>query len=113
MLGAMQIAQTDRLILRDFTPDYLDDLCVLFGDPDVMHYGDGPQSNEWTATWLRMQLVRANASDCKRAYAILERSTARFIGYTGLFSFDDIHGHQEIELGYRLVKKEWNRGYGK
>lgn len=83
----------------------------LFGDPEVMRFGDGPQSPEWVRDWLRRAL------ECyeRRGYgpwAVVEKAGGELIGYCGLFYFPDINGRPEIEIGYRLARGWWGRGYG-
>jgi len=33
------------------------------------------------------------------------------IGYCGLFFFPDIEGQAEVEIGYRLARSVWGKGY--
>lgn len=82
----------------------------MFGDPEVMRFGDGPQSAEWVGDWMR----RALASYEQRGYgpwAVIEKGGGELIGYCGLFYFPDINGRPEIEIGYRLARAWWGRGY--
>jgi RimJ/RimL family protein N-acetyltransferase len=99
--------------LGNFTTEDLDDLCLLFIDPDVMRFSDGPQPDSWTAKWLQQQLDQSDGQNCLRPYAIAGRYTGRFVGYCGLFVFPNLNGRREIELGYRLLRNEWKKGYGK
>jgi RimJ/RimL family protein N-acetyltransferase len=104
--------RTERLILRHFTPK--DDSALhqaVFSDAEAMHFGDGPQSLEWTRAWIQ---------HCQQDYyeargygplAVIERSTRRLIGYCGLFYFSDVNGQPEVELGYRLARGVWGQGY--
>ncbi len=83
----------------------------VFGDAEVMRFGPGVQTEVWVRHWLQ---------DCqenyyqKRAFgpwAVVEKSSAQLIGYCGLFYFPAIAGRPEIELGYRLVRPFWGRGF--
>ena len=109
----MLITETPRLRLRSFALEDLEDLCRLFGDPEVMRFGDGAQPKEWVVSWLGRQIARADAGDRVRPYAVERRDSGRLIGYCGLFAFDDINGRPEIELGFRLLREQWGQGYGK
>lgn len=82
----------------------------VYGDPEVMRFGDGPQTPEWVRDWIR----RALACYEQRGYgpwAVIEKHSGELIGYCGLFFYPDINGRPEIEIGYRLARAWWGRGY--
>ena len=104
------IASTERLSLRHFhifdaTPMY-----QVFGDPEVMRFGDGVQTKEWVDAWLRTCLERYQTWGFG-PYAVVEKHSQDLIGYCGLFYFTDINGQPEVEIGYRLARSAWGRGY--
>lgn len=43
----MIIAETPRLILRHIQSDDADAFNSVFGDPEVMRFGDGVQTAQW------------------------------------------------------------------
>lgn len=105
----MVIATTERLVLRRLAPGDAAALGQVFGDPEVMRFGDGPQAPEWVEGWLR----RAEADYAARGYGpygVVERAGGALIGYCGLFYFPDLGGRPEVELGYRLARAWWGRG---
>src|SRR6266496_1124160 len=62
MLKSMKhtvVLETDRLILRHFTPDDLDDLAAIYGDAEVMRYiGTGAtKTREETAKLIEFALI--------------------------------------------------------
>ena len=82
----------------------------VFGDPEVMSFGDGVQSVEWVRDWLEACL---NGYE-QRGYgpwAVVEKTSGELIGYCGLFYFPDVNGRPEIEIGYRLARAWWGRGH--
>jgi len=82
----------------------------VFGDEEVMRFGDGVQTKEWVDDWLRRCIE--NYQTCGfGAYAVVEQSSGEVIGYCGLFYFADVNGRSEIEIGYRLRRSVWRRGY--
>ena len=89
--------------------DY-DAMLPIFGDTEVMRFGDGPRPAEWVREWLR---------DCldgyeRRGYgpwAVVEKASGDVIGYCGPFYYPDVNGRPEIEIGYRLARACWGRGY--
>ena len=82
----------------------------VFGDAEVMRFGDGVQTREWVDAWLRSCLENYQRRGFG-PYAVVEQSTGDVIGYCGLFYFPDMHGQPEIELGYRLRRAAWGQGY--
>ncbi len=106
----MIVVKSERLTLRYFDLLDLTALNHVFGDAEVMRFGDGPQSAEWVRHWLR----RALESYDRRGYgpwAVIEQASGYFVGYCGLFFYPDINGRPEVEIGYRLARAWWGRGY--
>jgi len=104
------LAETQRLLMRQFAASDLTAMTHVFGDAEVMRYGDGPQSPEWIRGWLR----RCMESYARRGYgpwAAVEKVRGEVIGYCGLFYFPDVNGRAEIEIGYRLARAHWGQGY--
>jgi RimJ/RimL family protein N-acetyltransferase len=106
----MIILETERLILRQFHIFDGEVLDRIFGDPEVMLFGPGAQTQAWVRDWLR---------DCLEDYrklgfgpwAVVDKTGRTVIGYAGLFHFPDIAGQTEIEVGYRLARAYWGRGF--
>jgi len=107
----MIITTTDRLTIRHVHIGVVDALCQLFGDPEVMRYGDGAQARPWVEAWVRTALTRYHHDWGFGPYAVTLRDSGALIGYCGLFFFDDINGRAEIEIGYRLIRSAWGHGY--
>ena len=105
------IATTDRLRLRHFHILDAESIYHVFGDPEVMRFGDGAQTKEWVNTWLRACLEHYYQTWGFGPYAVVEKHDPGVIGYCGLFFFPDINGQPEVELGYRLARSAWGRGY--
>ena len=83
----------------------------VFGDPEVMRFGDGVQTKEWVQSWLRTCLERYYQTWGFGPYAMVETHSGNIIGYCGLFFFPDINGQAEVEIGYRLARSAWGQGY--
>lgn len=82
----------------------------VFGDAEVMRFGDGVQTREWVEAWLRTCMENYQRREFG-PYAVVDQGTGDVIGYCGLFYFPDMHGQPEIELGYRLRRAAWGQGY--
>ncbi len=102
---------TERLILRHFSLFDCQPMNHIFGDPEVMHYGDGVHSQEWVQSWLQTCLDDQYPDWGFGPYAVIERTSGEVVGYCGLFYFPDVAGQTEIELGYRLARAWWGQGY--
>ncbi len=98
--------ETDRLLLRQFALNDLDELAQIFADPEVVkHLGSGqPASREETETALRSIIAHWGHHGFGR-WAAVYRPTRELIGYGGLRSF-----HGEPELVYLLKKSYWGLG---
>jgi RimJ/RimL family protein N-acetyltransferase len=102
---------TARLDLRHFRLENDKALHqAVFSDPDVMRFGDGPQSLEWTRIWIQMCQQDYYEARGYGPYAVIDRLARALIGYCGLFYFPDVNGTSEIEIGYRLVRSAWGKG---
>jgi len=107
----MIVAETERLLLRHFHMADLDPMQRVFGDSEVMHFGPGIQTTQWIQDWLRECLENYCRNWGFGPWAVAEKSRRETIGYCGLFYFPDVAGQPEIEIGYRLARSFWGRGY--
>ncbi|GAA2829135.1 GNAT family N-acetyltransferase [Nonomuraea rubra] len=98
--------ETERLILRRFAESDADDLFHLHNDPDVMRYLNGgkPTPREVIVDRTVPRFVSGGF------YAAVERRSGDFLGW---FHLRPAEGgpEEEPELGYRLHKAAWGRGY--
>lgn len=83
----------------------------VFGDSEVMRFGDGVQTREWVDNWLRACLERYYQTWGFGPYAVVEKQSRIVTGYCGFFYFPDIDGQPEVEIGYRLARSAWGQGY--
>lgn len=91
--------QTERLRLRPLAPDDLEHLVALHGDPEVMPFITGAgETREVVETRSLPDLL------VRRTWLLFEGET--FLGWASLRVEGD-----EAELGYRLVRAAWGRGY--
>lgn len=105
--------ETERLILRAFTMDDVDNLAELDSDPDVTHYitGGVPTSREEVEREILPAFLRYyERGDLYGFWAVVEKSSGDFLGWFHLRPHRDANPH-EPELGYRLRKSAWGKGY--
>ena len=107
------LLETERLVLRRFTGADADDLSDLHGDPEVMRFLTGGRPTP-RATILSETLPRfldyGGPSQAFGVWAAVERTTGEFLGW---FLFNPPEGSPsgEVELGYRLRRSAWGKGY--
>lgn len=102
---------TERLFIRHFRILDIEPMYQVFSDADVMHYGNGVQTKEWVQNWLYTCLEQYYPIWGFGPYAVTERFNLNVLGYCGLFFFSNVNGKPEIEIGYRLAKSAWGKGY--
>ena len=110
-MSNQSIANTERLALRHFHILDAEPMDQVFGDPEVMRFGDGVQTREWVQKWLRTCLEHYHLTWGFGPYAVVESYNQDVIGYCGLFYFPDVNGQPEVEIGYRLARSAWGQGY--
>jgi RimJ/RimL family protein N-acetyltransferase len=107
------VLETERLTLRQFTPDDVDNLVELDGDPEVMRYINGgrPTSREEIESRELPAFLEYYArSDGYGFWAAVEKATGDLIGWFHLRPRSDGAAY-EPELGYRLRRSAWGKGY--
>ncbi len=107
--------ETDRLVLRLFTGDDADHLVALDSDPAVMRFINGGRPTpreEVVEEVLPRFLWYQEQPHGYGFWAVEERATGAFIGWFHLRPDPDGGNPAEPELGYRLVRDAWGKGYG-
>lgn len=103
---------TERLTLRQFRADDADNLMTLDSDPDVRRFLDlpnAPSRSEVIERILPGFLAYYERLGAFGYWAAEETASDAFLGWFHLRpSAED---GNEIELGYRLKKSVWDRGY--
>jgi len=105
--------ETERLVLRRFTPADVDNLAGLDADPDVMRFVSGgiPTSrDEIENEFLPAFLGYYQRYQAYGFWAAIENSTGDFLGWFH-FRPRDRTAPDQVELGYRLRKSAWGKGY--
>jgi RimJ/RimL family protein N-acetyltransferase len=104
------ILETERLVLRTWSPDDAEEGFRIWSDPEVMRYIGTGQPNadiEQTRGWLgRMMAHQERHGFC--FWAVAEKETGRLIGSCGLAY--QLDGGLPIEFGYTLARDRWGRG---
>lgn len=111
----MQIfSSTPRLVLREILPSDVEGMYELDSDPEVHRYlrNKPVQNKEQVAEvieFIRKQYVENGIG----RWAVVEKETNNFVGWTGLkLVKEKTNNHiNYYDLGYRLIKKYWGKGY--
>ncbi|MCK2219108.1 GNAT family N-acetyltransferase [Actinomadura sp. ATCC 31491] len=98
--------ETERLVLRRFTEQDADLLFALHNDPDVMRYLNGgkPVPREQIVEETLPRFIRSGF------FAAFGKPAGDFLGWF-LLRPPEGGPADEPELGYRLHKAAWGRGY--
>jgi len=105
--------ETDRLVLRRFTAADADNLVDLDADPDVMRFvtgGIATSREEIQNEVLPAFLAYYQRYEGCGFWAAIEKATGEFLGWFHFRPRPDA-APGEVELGYRLCKSAWGRGY--
>jgi len=101
------LIETPRLILREFTVDDAYKIWELNSDPEVIKYtGDPPFENVENARDFLNNYKDYENNGFGR-WAVIKKVSNDFIGWCGL----KLNEQNLIDLGFRLFKREWNKGY--
>ena len=106
--------ETERLRLRWFRPDDIDRLTELDADPAVMRFINGGRATpraEIADSVLPHFLRYADQGSGYGFWAVEEASSGDFVGWFHLRPESDGGDPDEPELGYRLRRDAWGRGF--
>lgn len=105
------VIETERLILRKYTMDDLDELHKILSCPITMSHYIKPYDYEGTKRWINWCLNSYEVNGFG-LWAMVLKETNTLIGDCGL-SLQNIDGEICPEIGYHIYKDYWRRGYGK
>jgi RimJ/RimL family protein N-acetyltransferase len=82
------------------TPDDLDDIATLLGDPQVMRYYPRPKSRDEALAWIarNQRLYREHGFGL---WLLTLRESGKFVGDCGLIP-QQVDGVTKIEVGYHV-----------
>lgn len=100
---------TPRLAFRQMSPDDLDDMAALLGDPRVMRYYPRPKDRDQALAWIEWN-QRLYRQEGHGLWLLTLRSTGEFVGDCGLTP-QEIEGTVDIEVGYHVRADLQGCGY--
>ena len=108
-LGMNVIIETERLLLRKFTERDAPLLYELNLDPEVIRYTHDPLTDvEHARKMLTEVILPQYALYNHGRWAVHLKTNLEFIGWCGLKYLSE---QNEVDLGYRFMKKFWGFGY--
>lgn len=109
MRHAADTLESERLLVRRFTLDDLDDLAALLGDAAVTEHLGGVKDRAAAESTLRTRgLDYYDVHPGLGMWATIARASGRFVGFHVL---NHIHGEPDIQVGYALRREAWGQGY--
>jgi RimJ/RimL family protein N-acetyltransferase len=102
---------TERLILRQWRDDDLEPFAAMNADPDVMRFF--PRRLDRAGSDAMAERIRRHLSEHGWGlWAVEVTDGAPFIGFVGLAPIPfEAHFTPAVEIGWRLDKAFWGRGY--
>lgn len=101
----MKLLETNRLILRDWNEQDLNDLFIILSNPNVAL----PADSSPITTLCKCKNILDYLIDMKNNYAIELKSTGHIIGTIGL-NEDAKRNTDTRNLGFSLAEEFWNQG---
>ncbi|MFT4412478.1 GNAT family N-acetyltransferase [Fredinandcohnia humi] len=99
-----RIAETERLLLRVFEVEDVDDVKRFWGDDEVMEHCLGAIPHEAIPRVLEAY-ANCHFEKALSVYAVVEKESGKVIGAAG-FNVTD-----KVELIYHYAKEVWGKGY--
>lgn len=107
-MEVVKILETERLYLREITPDDAQSAFDLNIDPDVIKYtGDDAFESVEEARHFLEQYDHFRKYGFGR-WGVIDKTTHEFLGWCGLKYTPEL---DEFDIGFRFFKKHWNKGY--
>jgi ribosomal-protein-alanine N-acetyltransferase len=100
--------ETDRLVLREYRMEDIDDIAAILGDPETMQYYPAPFTRARSQEWIEWSL-KSYAADGFGLWAVESKSTGEFLGNCGPVR-RQVDGASEVEVGWHVKRSRWRRG---
>jgi [ribosomal protein S5]-alanine N-acetyltransferase len=109
----MTIFETDRLIIRRYTPADKDNFYRLNGDPEIMRYIRAAKDPQECIVILKRNISFYEQRPMMGRWAMIEKESGNFIGSFAIIPVEtvDHSRHAEIQIGYALLKEYWGKGF--
>jgi len=102
------IIETERLILKQFCEADAKYLFELNSDPDVTRYVGEGAFNSLDDVYAFIKNYGQYEKYKMGRLNMFDKQTGEYIGWCGLKFLED---SDQVDLGYRLLKRHWGKGY--
>lgn len=102
------MAETERLLMYEMAPEDAEHFYLLNKDPEVMRYLRDRVFESVEESRIFLENYPAYKKHGIGRWTVKIKDTGEFVGWCGLKYNEDI---QEVDIGYRLKKIHWNKGY--
>ena len=102
---------TDRLFLREMTPEDFDALYAVLADSDIMQHYPYTYDEARVRNWIGKNMERYRVFGFG-LWAVCLKATGEMIGDCGL-TMQNINGAIMPEIGYHIAKAYQRNGYAK
>ena len=110
-MGACPTIETERLLMRPFSDDDLDDYFAMMDSPEVRRWMHAPREFDRDAAWAQMAGLAGHwALRGTGLWALEERATGRFVGRAGLYNPVRVDW-PGVEVGWTLDPTFWGNGF--
>jgi RimJ/RimL family protein N-acetyltransferase len=104
----MVVAQTDRLVLKEFSNEDVDGFFELNNDPEVIQYTGDVAFEDKTQVLQFIQDYDQYRLNGFGRWSLYLKAGNEYIGFCGIRRSQN---SEEVDLGFRLLKSYWNQGY--
>ena len=107
--------ETERLRLRDWTEADIEPFILHTNTPAVMQWLGGVKDPEESREIIRSRIIRWQEERGFTFWVVERKEDVELLGFCGLKLADDENAPfaGEFEVGWRLRKDVWGRGYAK
>lgn len=104
----MRILETQRLYLREMTTADAENAYLLNLDPEVLKYTGDEAFESIESARVFLENYKHYKIYGFGRWAVIHKTDNLFLGWCGLKYTPEL---DEIDIGYRFLKKYWNQGY--
>jgi RimJ/RimL family protein N-acetyltransferase len=103
------IAETKRLVIREFEFNDLEDLYSLMSDRKVMRFSPFGVLDKKKTEKMLLEFMKSYRYKGFGRWALNDKEKGDFVGLCGV-SIIELDGKEELAFGYRIRKEFWGNG---
>lgn len=109
----MDVIETERLILRDWTQEDREPLAAMHADREVMEHGGYPAPLSAAESAERFERYRETLNRLGYGYMVVQSRAGDFLGHVGISPIPIWHRAvgEGVQIGWFLIRRAWGHGY--